>query len=58
MPVTFRVSWLLIFVALMATGVMVSVSSARHPVAGAALIAFCALSAGIYTCMISVKKHR
>jgi hypothetical protein len=46
--VVYRVPWLLILVASAATAVVVSISVARHSIAGIGFLAFGVASAGIY----------
>jgi hypothetical protein len=52
-----RVPLLLIFVALAATGVMVSISIARHPMSGIGFIVFRAVSGGLYISLFRVQDH-
>lgn len=50
--VNFNTPYLVIFVAIFATGAIVLVSVVRHPVSGFGFLLFCAVSAGIYTYVI------
>jgi hypothetical protein len=50
--VNFNTPYLVIFIAISATGAMVLVSVVRHPVSGFGFLLFCAVSACIYTYVI------